>query len=116
MSEQDRRTLRVHRDDLLQTGLSWVRSARRFQAYINIGCVMGGAALGAIGGAMEGGLVPANGEWALTLKGICVWLGVALVFIGGLLLFLLQDEAPVLLARASALAPATIVGKYRRKE
>jgi hypothetical protein len=98
----DRTVLRTHRDSLMRKGLSWVRKARRFQAGINIICVMGGASLSAIGGAMDGGLIP-DAQAGLTTKGICVWLGVLLVFVGGTILLLLQDEAPELLARAAAM-------------
>ena len=52
---------------------------------------------------MEGGLAPTSGNGLVTLKGLCVWVGVGLVFLGGVLLLLLRDEAPELLARAAAL-------------
>lgn len=100
---QARATLREHRDRLMATGLAWVRQARRYQAGINIVCVMGGAALAGIGGAMDGGLAPSSGDGLVTAKGLCVWLGIGLVFVGGLLLLLIRDEAPELLARAAAL-------------
>jgi len=87
----------------MSTGLGWVRKARSFQRWINIICVFGGAALGAVGGAMEGPLMPAAGIGVLTVKGVCVWLGVSLVAVGGIILMILQDEAPALLARAAAL-------------
>ncbi|WP_423605694.1 hypothetical protein [Sphingomonas sp. MS122] len=103
MMREARTSLREHRDRLMSTGLAWVRQARRFQAGINIVCVMGGAALAGVGGAMEGGLAPASGDGLITVKGLCVWLGIGLVFVGGILLLLLRDEAPELLARAAAL-------------
>lgn len=87
----------------MQKGVTFVRRARRFQKWINIVCVLGGGALAAIGGAMEGGLVPDTGSGILTAKGLCVWAGVFFVFVGGVLLFFIQDEAPELLARAAAL-------------
>ncbi|MBD8679251.1 GAF domain-containing protein [Sphingomonas sp. CFBP 13720] len=52
---------------------------------------------------MEGGLIPSAGTGILTVKGLCVWAGVFLVFVGGMLLFFIQDEATELLARAAAL-------------
>lgn len=52
---------------------------------------------------MDGAMVPESSNLALTIKGICVWLGVLLVFVGGALLFMIQDEAPEVLARAAKL-------------
>lgn len=98
-----RRDLSEDRTALLHTGLSFVRRARTFQTSINIACVFGGGALGAIGGAMEGGLIPSSGDGFLTAKGICVWLGVGLVLLGGVLLHFIADEAPELLRKALAL-------------
>jgi len=99
----DRQTLREHREALMQKGLAWVRRARKFQTYINLIYVLGGAALSGIGGAMDGGLVPSSGDGLITAKGLFVWLGVIAVLIGGILLYLIQDEAPALLSRAAAL-------------
>ncbi|MEH3045699.1 GAF domain-containing protein [Sphingomonas adhaesiva] len=99
----DRARLNGHRDALMRRGLSFIRRARRFQAAINVICVMGGASLAGVGGAMDGGLMPDTGNGLLTVKGLCVWFGLGLVFVGGVILLLLQDEAPALLARAAAL-------------
>lgn len=52
---------------------------------------------------MEGAMVPETGPGILTLKGLCILLGSAVVFLGGLALLIIQDEAPELLARAAAL-------------
>ena len=100
---QERAALREQRSELMATGLAWVRRARRFQAGINILCVMGGGALAAIGGAMDGSLAPSSGDGLITTKGLCVWLGIVLVFLGSLMLLVLRDESPALLARAAAL-------------
>lgn len=98
-TDRNRLSLGVRRDRLVQTGVTWVRKARRFQSWINIVCVLGGGALGAVGGAMDGSLLPSAGA-GLTIKGICVCLSVVLVFIGGILAFLIGDEAPELLKQA----------------
>lgn len=99
----DRNSLRKHRDRLMNVGIGWVARVRNFQRFINVGCVLGGALLSAIGGGMEGPLVPAIGTGILTAKGLCVWLGGGLVFIGGMILLVVQDEGPELLSRAAAL-------------
>ncbi len=98
-----RQRLRIHRDSFMQKGVVLIRRVRRFQKWINIFCVLGGGALAAVGGAMEGGLVPDTGTGILTAKGLCVWAGVFFVFAGGVLLFFIQDEASDLLERAAAL-------------
>lgn len=100
---QDRLSLRTHRDAVMQKGITFVRRARRFGKWINVICVLGGGALAAIGGSFEGGLFPSSGDGFLTFKGFAVLLGVAGVTIGGIVLLLLQDEAPEILARAAAL-------------
>ncbi|MEG8015892.1 hypothetical protein [Sphingomonas sp. 22R3R2A-7] len=99
----ERLSLRIHRDNMMSTGIGWVRRVRRFQKWINVGCVLGGALVSGIGGGMEGPMVPALGSGILTLKGLLVCFGAAVVFLGGLALLIIQDEAPELLARAAAL-------------
>ena len=99
----DRQVLQGHREALMEKGLAWVRRARRFQTAINLCCVLGGAALSGVGGAMDGGLVPSSGDGLVTTKGLCVWVGVIAVLIGGAMLYFIQDEAPALLSRASQL-------------
>lgn len=99
----ERTDLRQHRDRLMSTGIGWVRRVRRFQNWINVGCVLGGALLSGIGGGMEGSMMPAAGAGVLTLKGLLVCFGAAVVFLGGVALLIIQDEAPELLARAAVL-------------
>lgn len=43
-----------------------LRSSRRWQMFIKIGLILIGAVLGAVGGAMEGPLVPSAGSGILT--------------------------------------------------
>lgn len=56
-----------------------------------------------IGGGMEGPLGTIAGGVSLTVKGICVWLGCVLVFIGGIIALLTNDEVNEVIIRASAL-------------
>lgn len=101
--QDDRQALRSNLDALMSTGLGWVRSARRLQSSITICLVMGGAVVGSIGGAMEGPLSPATGGGVVTLKGLLVFGGLLAGFLGGILLLIMRDEAPALLARAAEL-------------
>ncbi len=99
----ERTDLRHHRNRLMATGIGWVRRVRRFQKWINVGCVLGGALVSGIGGGLEGPMVPTAGTGILTLKGLLVCSGAITVFLGGIALLIIQDEAPELLARAAAL-------------
>ena len=94
------------RDAVWQAGLTWVRRARMMQRWLNIFLVLGGGLLTVVGGGMEGPLQPVAGTGLLTAKGVCVWLGGALVFLGSILLLILQDEAPAVLQRAKELEGA----------
>jgi hypothetical protein len=68
--------------------------------------VFGGGLIAVIGGGMEGPLQPTSGDGLLTTKGLCVWLGGGLIFVGSVLLLILSDEAPGLLQRARELEVA----------
>lgn len=103
MNTEARRSLRHHRDALLTRSLSWVRRARRFQKGINLFCVLGGGLLATISGGAEGPMLASAGDGVLTMKGVGVIAGAVLIFIGSMLLFFLQDEAPALLEQAAAL-------------
>ncbi|WP_288414923.1 DEAD/DEAH box helicase [uncultured Novosphingobium sp.] len=100
--EDARVALRRHREALLATGLAWVARTRLFQRWINIVGVIGGGVLTLWGGGMEGSMVP-QGDGLLTAKGVLILGGGLMIALASVLLLHLQDEAPALLERASAL-------------
>ncbi|MXO72075.1 GAF domain-containing protein [Alteraurantiacibacter buctensis] len=82
--------------------VSSLRKSSYWQVAIKIGLILGGAFIGALGGAMEGKLFASSGDGLVTLKGLLVVGGGASAFSGGVLLLLADWETPDLLQDARA--------------
>ena len=77
-----------------------LRKSTKWQVFIKIALILGGAALGAVGGGMDGSLLAKTGDGWITLKGVLVIGGALSAFGGGLLLLFADWEAPDLLDSA----------------
>jgi hypothetical protein len=90
-------------DSVWNRAITSLRSGRRWQFWIKVVLILGGATAGTIGGAMEGPLRPANGDGVVTLKGLLVFAGGFSALLGGLLLLIAEDDVPQLLLEARQL-------------
>ena len=86
--------------DLWARLIDKLRSASRWQKTIKVVFVIGGAAIGAIGGALEGYLFPPSASGLITVKGLCVIAGALMALLGGILLLFVTEDSSDLLHKA----------------
>lgn len=90
-------------DSVWNRAVTSLRSGRRWQFWIKVVLILGGAIASTIGGGMEGPLRPATGDGVVTLKGLLVFGGGIFAFLGGVLLLFADDDVPQLLLDARQL-------------
>jgi len=86
--------------DLWERLIDKLRLASRWQKAIKVVFVIGGATIGAIGGALEGSLFSPNASGLISVKGFCVILGALMALLGGVLLLFVTEDSSDLLHKA----------------